>query len=121
MSAAPAQLLAELRRLGLRLSDAYPYAHLIGDELREMCPDWWHQYRSDRPELAAAPLAQAASFGFLAYLEERAEEEEHLREELLGRVEEFFLAGEPYLLRELENTVGWYRRRREGAVEEEAA
>jgi len=121
MSASPAQLLQELRQLGFRLCDTYPYAHLIGAELREMRPDWWLQYRSERPELADASLRQAANFGFLAYLEERCQEEPYMWEEMLGLLEDFFLAGEAYLLRELKNTVDWYRDQRSQGQNESAA
>lgn len=108
--ASPAQLLEALRSGGRKICNTYPYAWRIGAELRELEPDWWHQFKSECPELAQAPLRQAADFEFLVYLEERAEQEPRLAQDLLGLIEEYFLTAEPYELAELANTVEWYLR-----------
>lgn len=119
--ASPAQLLEDLREAGKRLSDTYPYAWRIGAHLRELEPDWWDQFESERPELARAPLQQAADFEFLAYLEERGEQEASLAQDIFSLVEEFFLTARPHELAELANTVEWYLRAAEAPQAQQAA
>lgn len=98
----PTELLARLARSGWPLSDVFPYAAQIGQELASLRPELEHQFQVDEPAAAALPLAQARSFAFLRYAEAV------LSLQQLGEVLAPVIARHAHLVRELASTVAWY-------------